>query len=262
MSLLQHAPMEKKLEGKTAIITGADAGIGQAAAVEFARHGANVVISYLYDEDGAQQTFHQVQQQGQKALVVQADASDEEQVKAIFDSAIKKFGQIYILVNIAGMGASGTPVAELSTVRWRDAFSTNVDSCFFCARRFVNHRLENGGKGKIINIAAVPQYVARTGTADYACTNAALTSLARNLALEVAEHGICVNNLVPGMVLNPYIEEEEEWPEARARAVQRIPMKRAAKPQEIAKLALFLASPDSDYCSGSTFTMDGGLSLL
>ena len=162
------------------------------------------------------------------------------------------------------MGASGTKVADLSTERWRDAFATNVDSYFFSARQFINHRLENGGQGKITNITPVPRHIARAGTADYDCTNAAITSLTRNLALEVAENGICVNNLVPGMVLRTFKEEEEEEerPEVRAKEVQRIPMKRAAKPQEIAKLALFLASPDSDYCSGATFTMDGDLSLI
>lgn len=198
--------MEKKLEGKTAIITGSDSGIGRSTAIEFARHGANVVINYLYDEDGAQQTFHQVKQQGQKALVVQADTSDEQQAQALFDSAVGKFGNVYILVNVSGMGASGTKVADLATERWRDAFVTNVDSYFFSARRFVNHRLEKGGHGKIINITPVQQHITRAGAADYDCTNGAIMSLTRNLALEVAENCICVNNLVPGMVLMPFKE--------------------------------------------------------
>lgn len=252
--------MEKKLEGKTAIIIGSDAGIGQSTAIALARDGANVAISYLYDEDGAQQTFHQVKQHGQRALVVQADTSDEEQVEALFDSAIKEFGQLYILVHIAGMGAAGTRVAGLSTERWRDAFATNVDSCFFCARRFVNHRLENGGNGKIIHITPVQQQLARAGGADYECTKGAILNLSRTLALEVAEHGICVNTLVPGIVHVPYAQEEQGRLEARAAQVLRIPLRRAARPEEIARLAHFLASPDSDYCSGATFTMDGALS--
>lgn len=254
--------MEMILKGKTAIITGSDSGIGQSTATEFARHGANIVINYLYDEDGAQQTFHQVQQHGQKALVVQADVSIEEQAEALFDNAISEFGEIHILVNNAGMSASGTKVAELSTTRWRDAFATNVDSYFFCARRFVNHRIKHGGYGKIINITPVQQYITRAGAGDYECTKAAILCLTRTLALEEAENRISVNNLSPGMVLAPYRQQTPDIPELRADQVRRIPLKRAALPKEIAGLALFLASPDSDYCTGATFTMDGALSLI
>ena len=252
--------MEKKLEGKTAIITGSDAGIGQAMAIEFARHGANVIINYLLDEDGAQQTFHQVQQQGQKALVVQADSSNEMQVEAMFDSAIAKFGEIFILVNNAGIEASGTKVADLSTEAWYEAFAHSVDGYFFCARRFINHRLEHGGKGKIINITPVQQHLPHSGAADYYCTNGAILNLTRMLALEVAENGICVNNLAPGLVAAPFNLDAAGSQATHRKQVQGIPMKRAARPEEIAKLALFLSSPDADYCSGATFTMDGALS--
>ncbi|GHA55380.1 glucose 1-dehydrogenase [Pontibacter akesuensis] len=252
--------MEKKLEGKTAIITGSDSGIGQATAIEFARNGANVIINYLHDEDGAEYTLQQVMQTGQQGLVIQADMSDEQQVEEMFDRAIEQFGDIFILMNNAAVGEAETKVAEMSTEQWQRAFAVNVNGYFFCARRFVQHRLQQGGKGKIINVTSVHQRLPREGAADYTCTKGAVMNLSRTLALEVAAQGINVNNLAPGMVLTPFNQEAIDDPEAREKQVQSIPMKRAAQPEEIAKLALFLASPDSDYCSGATYTMDGALS--
>jgi glucose 1-dehydrogenase len=252
--------MEKKLEGKTAIITGSDSGIGQATAVEFARNGANVVITYLHDKDGAEETLQKVREAGQEGIAIHVDLSQEEQVEAMFDQAIDKFGEIFILMNDAGVDASGTKVAEMTTETWRKAFANNIDNYFFCSRRFIQHRLKKGGKGKIINVTSIHQRVPRSGAADYDCSKGAQMNLTRTLALELAEDGINVNNLAPGMVLTPFNQKAIDDPEFRKEQVQSIPMKRAAKPEEIAKLALFLASPDSDYCSGSTYTMDGGLS--
>lgn len=252
--------MDRKLEGKTALITGSDSGIGQATAIEFARQGANVVITYLHDKEGAEQTLQKVKEAGQEGMVMQVDVSQEEQVEAMFDKALEKFSDIFILMNDAGIDASGKKVAEMSTERWHKAFATNVDGYFFCARRFINHRLQKGGQGKIINITSVHQRLPRSGAADYDCTKGAIMNLTRTLALELAEKGINVNNLAPGMVLTPFNQKAKDDPEVREKQTQSIPMKRAAQPEEIAKLALFLASPDSDYCSGSTYTMDGGLS--
>lgn len=252
--------MEKKLEGKTALITGSDSGIGQATAIEFARQGANVIITYLHDKGGAQQTLQQVEQAGQQGLVLHVDVSQEEQVESMFDQAIEKFGEIFILMNDAGIDASGTKVAEMSTERWHKAFANNVDGYFFCSRRFINHRLQKGGKGKIINVTSVHQRIPRSGAADYDCSKGAQMNLTRTLALELAEQGINVNSIAPGMVLTPFNQKAVDDPQVREKQVQSIPMKRAAQPEEIAKLALFLASKDSDYCTGSTYTMDGGLS--
>ena len=252
--------MERKLEGKTAIITGSDSGIGQATAIEFARQGANVVITYLHDKEGAEQTLQKVLETGREGIVVHVDVSKEEQVESMFDIALEKFGELFILMNDAGIDASGTKVAELSTERWHKAFATNVDGYFFCARRFINHRLQKGGKGKIINISSIHQRVPRSGAADYDCCKGAVMNLTRTLALELAEDGINVNSIAPGMVLTPFNQKAKDDPEVREKQTKSIPMKRAAQPEEIAKLALFLASPDSDYCTGSTYTMDGGLS--
>lgn len=248
-----------KLKGKVALITGSDSGIGQATAIEFAKEGANVVVTCYSDKEGAEETLKAVENAGSKGIIFQVDVSDEKQVEQMFDKALEEFGTVDILMNNAGMDAQGIPVADLSTEKWHQAFRINVDGYFFCARRFINIRKEAGGKGKIINVTSVHEEQPRAGAADYDCTKGAIRNLTRTLALELAEDGINVNNLAPGMVLTPFNQEAKDNKDVLEKQVQSIPMKRAAKPEEIGKLALFLASSDSDYVTGSTYIMDGGL---
>ena len=145
----------QRLEGKVALITGSDSGIGQATAIEFAKEGADVVVHFLHDAEGAEETRITVTAEGGKAIVVRADVSDEDQVASMFDQAVDTFGWVDILMNNAGVDASGTPVAELSTDVWDRAIRTNVYGPFFCCRRFAQLRLAAGGGGKIINVSSV-----------------------------------------------------------------------------------------------------------
>jgi len=251
--------MTDRLHDKVALITGSDSGIGQATAVAFAEEGAHVVVTYLHDADGAAATRHQVEAAGRKAIVVQLDIRDETQVGAAFDQAIAAFGTVDILMNNAGVDASGDHVADLSTDTFDTAIRTNVYGTFFCCRRFIQERKQRGGGGKIINVTSVHQDIPNAGGADYDCSKGAVRMLTRTLALELAPLGINVNNLAPGMVLTPFNQPAIDDPALLEKQVQSIPFKRAAEPSEIARLALFLASSDADYCTGSTFTMDGGL---
>ena len=251
--------MTEKLKEKFALITGSDSGIGQATAIEFAKEGADVVITYLHDEKGAQRTLEQVEAHGCRAIVVQADISHEEQVENVFNQAVTAFGTVHILMNNAGVDASGEEVADLPTETWDRAIRVNVYGAFFCCRRFINIRKEAGGGGKIINVTSVHQEIPNAGGADYDCSKGALGNLTSTLALELAPHGINVNNLGPGMVLTPFNQGAIDNPDVLEEQVQSIPMKRAAKPSEIARLAVFLASQDADYVTGSTYYMDGGL---
>jgi len=249
----------QRLANKVALITGSDSGIGQATAVAFATEGADLVITYRHDADGAADTAKQVEAAGRTAVVVQVDISDETQVTAVFDRAIEAFGAVDILVNNAGVDASGTEVAELATDVFDTAIRTNLYGAFFCCRRFIQERKKQGGGGKIINVTSVHEDIPNAGGADYDCSKGAVRNLTRTLALELAPLGINVNNLAPGMVLTPFNQPAIDDPKLLDEQVQSIPFKRAAQPAEIARLALFLASADSDYCTGSTFTMDGGL---
>ena len=250
-----------RLEGKVALITGSDSGIGQATAVEFAKEGADIVVNYLHDADGAEKTRSAVAAEGRQAVIIQADVSDEDAVSALFDKALDAFTSLDILVNNAGVDASGKPVAELSTEVWDRAIRTNVYGYFFCCRRFVQLRLAAGGKGKIINVSSVHADNPNPGGADYDCSKGAIRMLTRTLALELAPHKINVNSLAPGMVLTPFNQPAIDDQELLEEQVQSIPWKRAAEPGEIAKLALFLASSDADYVTGASYVMDGGLMI-
>jgi glucose 1-dehydrogenase len=249
-----------RLQGKVALITGSDSGIGRATAEEFAREGADVVVHYLDDRDGAEVTRRAVEAAGQRAVVVQADISDEEAVAAIFDQAIEAFGSIDILMNNAGVDASGQEVADLSTEVWDTAIRTNLYGTFFCCRRYIQERKAAGiDGGKIINVTSVHEEIPNAGGSDYDCSKGAVRNLTRTLALELAPLRINVNNLAPGMVLTPFNQPAIDDPELLDKQVQSIPFKRAAQPAEIARLAVFLASSDSDYVTGSSYYMDGGL---
>lgn len=250
-----------RLAGKVALITGSDSGIGQATAIEFAREGADIVVHYLHDADGAEQTRAAVTAEDRKAIVAQGDVSDENQVAALFEQAVEAFGSIDILMNNAGVDASGTPVAELSTEVWDRAIRTNLYGPFFCCRRFAQLRLAAGGEGKIINVSSVHADNPNPGGSDYDCSKGAVRMLTRTLALELAPHHINVNSLAPGMVLTPFNQAAIDDPKLLAEQVQSIPWRRAAQPREIARLAVFLASSDADYVTGASYVMDGGLMI-
>ena len=250
-----------RLDGKVALITGSDSGIGQATALEFAREGADVVVHYLHDTDGAERTRAGIEASGRQSVVVQADLTDEAEVERMFDAAVAEFGTLDILLNNAGVDASGTPVAELSTEVWDRAIRTNVYGYFFCARRFVQLRLAAGGGGKLLNVSSVHADNPNAGGSDYDCSKGAIRMLTRTLALELAPHKINVNSIAPGMVLTPFNQPAIDDPALLEEQVQSIPWKRAAQPEEIAKLAVFLASPDADYVTGASYVMDGGLMI-
>lgn len=251
--------MAGRLDGKIALITGSDSGIGQGTAIEFAREGADVVVTYHEDESGAQETRNEVEELGRRAIVVQVDTSDEASVEALFDAAVDAFGAVDILVNNAGVDASGIHVADLDTETWDRAMRTNLYGYFFCARRFIRIRRDVGGGGKLINVTSVHDTIPRAGAADYDCSKGGQLNLTRTLALELAELKINVNNIGPGMVLTPFNEEAVEDASVREEQVQSIPWKRAAEPWEIGRLAVYLASADADYVTGATFYIDGGL---
>lgn len=252
--------MVGRLADKVAVITGSDSGIGQATAVAFAKEGADVAITWFKDKGGAESTKQQVEAAGRRAIVVQTDVRDEHQVDRLFDEALKAFGTVDILMNDAGIDASGTHVADMSTETWDDTIRTNLYGYFFCCRRFINIRKDKGGRGKIIQITSIHQEVPRAGAAGYDCSKGAERNLTRTLALELAPLKINVNNIAPGMVLTPMNQKAIDDPQFRHKDVQSIPWKRAAEPGEIANLAVFLASEESDYVTGSTYVMDGGLS--
>ncbi len=251
--------MTDRLTDRVALITGSDSGIGQATAIEFAKEGADVVVTYFEDEAGARETAKGVESAGRRALVRQLDVTDEAAIESVFDDTLAEFGRIDILMNNSSVDSTGKEVAEMSLDAWEEALRTNLTGPMLCCRRFIGERRKAGGKGKIINVTSVHDEIPRPGAAEYCASKGGLRNLTRTLALELAKDEINVNNIGPGMVLTPMNQEALEDPKARDEQVQSIPFKRAAEPWEVARLAVYLASDDAAYASGSTYYLDGGL---
>jgi len=251
----------KKLEGKTAIVTGSDSGIGRGIAIEFAKQGANVTVTYHSDKEGAQETVDAVEKEGQKALLLHLDVTDEALVKDLFDKTIATFGTVDILVNNAGVKGASKPVIDMTTEEFDSTLKANLYGPFYTSRSFAQYRKAQGGKGKIINVSSVHEEIMAKNTADYNAAKGGLRNFTRTLALELAPMQINVNNIGPGMIVTPMNQDIMDSEEELKKKEASIPFKRAGYPDEIGKLAVFLASSDSDYVTGSTYFIDGGLML-
>jgi glucose 1-dehydrogenase len=253
--------MTDRLKDKIAIVTGSDSGMGQAMAETFAQEGADVAITYLHDQNGAEETRRKVEAAGRRAMVIHFDQRKPEEVERLFREVEEELGTPYILVNDAGVDSTGKQVPDMPIENWDNEMKTNLYGPFYCCQHFIRARRAAGGKGKIINITSVHQEIPRAGAAGYDAAKGGLRNLTRTLCLELAPDHINVNNIAPGMVLTPFNQQAIDHPEVRKKQVQSIPWKRAAEPWEIAKLAVYLASEDADYVTGQTFTIDGGLSM-
>jgi len=249
-----------KLDSKTALITGSDSGMGQAMAEEFARAGANVAITFHTDEAGAEESRRRVQAAGRKALVGQTDIRDEGSVGRLFEAVSSELGTPDILVNDAGVGSSGASVAEMTTEEFDRVIKTDLYGPFFCCREFIRRR-ESAGGGKIINITSVHEAIPSPGSAAYGAAKGGLLTLTRSLALELAPLRINVNAIAPGLIRTPMTAERTQDPAKMKEQLPNIPWNRPGEPWEIARLALYLASADSDYVTGQSFTIDGGLEM-
>lgn len=253
--------MEKSLSGQVAIVTGSDSGIGQGTAVEFARQGASVVVHYLQDAAGANSTKQQIEKIGGKAIVVQADVTKALDVERLFGTCDAELGMPTILVNSAGVDASGKNIEDLAVEDFEKAIATNLTGPFMTCRQLVLRLKKAKATGRIINISSVHQDIPRAGAVDYDCSKGGLRNLTTTLALELAANKINVNGIAPGMILTPMNQESLDDPNEREKQVQSIPWKRAGEPWEVARLAVYLAGKDSDYVTGATFVIDGGLML-
>jgi len=249
-----------KLQGRIAIITGADSGIGRATAELFAQEGADVCVSYHRDREGAEETARRVRAAGRRVAVAQCDVGDPASVEALFKAAAE-LGPVDVLVNNAGMGMSGMPVAEMDDEMFEQVIRTDMKGPLFCCRAFIRLRRRHGGGGRIVNISSVAQYLPTPDSAPYGMAKAAVGSLARSLARELAEDEINVNNVAPGMIQTPMTQKRIDDPKERESSFAAIPWHRAGQPEEIAQLALFLAADTGDYVTGQTWVMDGGLMM-
>lgn len=254
--------MERVLEGKTAVVTGAESGIGAEIAKRFGEHGARVtVVEFAYPQWAAGVAKH-ITEHGGQARVVHADVGQEADVERIFKETEDAFGRADILVNDAGINGHGKEVIDMPLEIWHRTLLTNLTGPFLCARRFLRAIRDAGGKGgKIVNISSVHETMPMIGTAEYCASKGGLMMFNKTLALEAAKLKVNVNNIGPGAIITPMNEELKDDPKQRKEEEEKIPWGRVGCPQDIADAALWLASPQSDYVTGTTLFIDGGLLL-
>jgi len=253
-----------RLQGKKVIVTGSSSGIGKAIALLFAKEGAEVVVTYNSGEDRAKAVVEEIEKNGGKAKAYKVNVSDENEIKEFFTNIDNDFGDVDILVNNAGINGSQTPVEDMTTEQWDKVVKVNLYGPFFCSREFLQKKKKYGTyKGsRIINVTSIHQYINVRGNANYNAAKSGMRNLAYTMALELADREMTVNNIAPGMILTPINEKVINDPEKLKRAENIIPFHRGGKPEEVANVALFLASEESSYVTGSTYTVDGALSIL
>ncbi len=248
--------------GRTIVVTGAESGIGAACAAAFGREGDRVAILYHSDRDGAEKSAQAVRDAGGEAITIQADVDGEASVDAAFARVEAAWGPADVLVNSAGLNMTGVKVRDMALDQWRRLIDTDLTGAFLTSRRFLTGRGDKSGDATILHISSIHAYAVRAGGADYCAAKGGLTNLMETLAIEEAARGIRVNAIEPGMILTPMNARAQSDAAYRQALEQNIPMQRAGQPQEVADLAVFLASDRARYITGARIVIDGGLSLM
>jgi len=247
-----------RLTGKSAVITGADSGIGRAVAIAFAREGADVLLSYLSEEEDAQDTARLVREAGRTAVLVPGDISSAQQCREVVDRAVAEFGQVDILVSNAAYQMTHESLAEISDEEWEHTFATNVSAFFYLVKAALPH-MPSGGS--IIGSSSVNSDMPSPTLAPYAATKAAIANFCASLAQLLGPQGIRVNSVAPGPVWTPLIPAtmpEEKVAEFGADT----PLGRAGQPAELAPVYVLLASDEGSYVSGARVAVTGGRPVL
>ncbi len=243
-----------KLEGKVAIITGGDSGIGRSVAVLYAREGADVAILYLDQHQDAEETRTVVEQYGRRCLTFAGDVADREVCRKVIDETLAAFGKLDILVNNAAEQHPQEKLEDISEEQWEKTFRTNIFGMFQMTKAALPHL----GKGaSIINTTQVTAYKGSPQLLDYSATKGAITAFTRSLSMNLAERGIRVNGVAPGPIWTPLIPSTFDADEV-AEFGSNTPMKRAGQPDEVAPAYVYLASSDAAYVSGQVIHVNGG----
>jgi len=247
-----------RLQGKVAVVTGAGTGIGQAIAVAFAEAGAAVVVDYVGKASVSEDTIIKIKALGGKSLGVEADISIQNEVDGLIQKTVAAFGKLDIFVNNAGIEKK-IPFVDYPLEEWQKIFAVNLTGPFLCSQSAARQMIQQGGGGRIINISSVHEDLPMPTNAPYCATKGGLRMLMRTIAVELAPHGITVNNIGPGAIYTPIDKDVESDARLNDQILAEIPMGRWGKPEEVAQLAVYLASDTAAYVTGSTHFIDGGM---
>jgi glucose 1-dehydrogenase len=255
----------KLLVGQKALVTGANSGIGQAVAIALARAGADVVVNYVTNEPAAQKAVEAIEAEGAKGLAIKADVSQEAEVQAMFKQALAALGTIDILVPNAGLQRDSS-LAEMTLAQWNTVIGINLTGQFLCIREAVREFLRRGVRpevsvaaGKIVCMSSVHEVIPWAGHVNYASSKGGIHMMMKSMAQELAPHRIRVNAIGPGAIRTPINTSAWNTPEAYADLMKLVPYRRIGEPEDIAQVAVFLASDMADYINGVTLFVDGGM---
>jgi glucose 1-dehydrogenase len=247
-----------RLKDQVAIVTGAATGIGQGIAVRFAKEGAAVVVDYIGKPDVPNETEQAIQAAGGRTIAVEADVSDEAQVNKLVEAAVSKFGKLDIVVNNAGIERK-YPFVDYPVAECRKIIEVNLIGPFLVAQAAARQMIRQGNGGRIINISSVHEDLPMPTNAVYCAAKGGLRMLARTIAVELAKYNITVNNIGPGAIYTPIDADIEAKPELEKALMSEIPLNRWGRPEDVAGLAVYLASAEASYVTGSTYFIDGGM---
>ncbi len=265
--VMPECKMHKILKGQKALVTGANSGIGKAVALALGEAGADVVVNYLTNEEAAQKVVDRIKNSGVKSIAIKADVSDEEQIVAMFQKMFAEFGTIDILVNNAGLQADAT-FEEMTLVQWNRVIGVNLTGQFLCSREAVREFKRRGvvaqvsaAAGKIICISSVHEIIPWAGHVNYAASKGGIMLMMKSIAQEVGPYRIRVNSISPGAVRTPINRDAWETPQAYDELRTLIPYNRIGEPEDIGRVAAWLASDQADYITGTSIYIDGGMTL-
>lgn len=255
------------MKGQTAIVTGASSGIGAGIAKLFGRAGAKVVVNYRSSADGARDVVRAIEEAGGTACMVQADVADEDDVRRLFAEACEAFGTVHVLVANAGLQRDA-PTHEMTLEDWKTVIDVNLTGQFLCAREAIRLFRARGmtpevcpALGKIVCISSVHQFIPWSGRANYAASKGGILLMMQTLAQEYAAEKIRINAIAPGAIATAINRASWEDPQEREKLMSLIPYGRIGESEDVAQAALWLASDASDYVTGETLVVDGGMAL-
>jgi glucose 1-dehydrogenase len=248
-----------RLQNKVAVVTGSASGIGQAIACAFAREGAAVTIDYVGSgEESARAMVGQIKRDGGRAIAVAADVADQAQVKDLMARTVEAFGRLDIMVNNAGI-EHDMPFLDTPLEVWNKIIAVNLTGAFLCAQEAARQMVKQGEGGRIINISSVHEDLPKPTGVPYCSAKGGMRMMMRTMCVELAPHQITVNNIGPGAIDTPLDAPLKAQPKLYQELIDEIPLARMGKPEEVAELAIYLASDQSAYVTGSTIFIDGGL---